>query len=276
MASATGIPEENPAIQGNGEDEPLLGRAGDASQQDGNGIGYNFVLGEGFIHLCLKLGESTAIIAQAGIWLLTATVWASVFIHPLSLFSAHPVRLHLPPKQRSYSTNHHPPPKLLNSAGILLTTQAILVLQPTHAPKQKRTGTYIHSALNGTSILTLLAGLIVIEYNKISHAGTHFESPHAILGLITYIVFLIQAIVGITQYYTPSLYGGEGKAKSVWKYHRMSGYVLLVLSFATVAAATQTGFNKMLLHIKLWPVIVTAVITLVGILPRIKKQKLGL
>ena len=58
MASATGIPEENPAIQGNGEDEPLLGRAGDASQQDGNGIGYNFVLGEGFIHLCLKLGES--------------------------------------------------------------------------------------------------------------------------------------------------------------------------------------------------------------------------
>ena len=82
--------------------------------------------------------------------------------------------------------------------------------------------------------------------------------------------------MGITQYYTPSLYGGEGKAKSVWKYHRMSGYVLLVLSFATVAAATQTGFNKMLLHIKLWPVIVTAVITLVGILPRIKKQKLGL
>lgn len=53
----------------------------------------------------------TAIIAQAGIWIvrrppllpeiptlltnfqLTATVWASAFIAPLSLFSAHPVRL---------------------------------------------------------------------------------------------------------------------------------------------------------------------------------------
>lgn len=45
MASATGIPEENPATQGRGEDEPLLGRAGDASQQDGKGIQFNFVLG---------------------------------------------------------------------------------------------------------------------------------------------------------------------------------------------------------------------------------------
>jgi len=45
MASATGIPEQNPAQQGRGEDEPLLGRAGDASQQDGKGIQFNFVLG---------------------------------------------------------------------------------------------------------------------------------------------------------------------------------------------------------------------------------------
>ena len=46
MSSATGIPEENPATQGRGEDEPLLGRAGDASQQDGKGIQFNFVLGK--------------------------------------------------------------------------------------------------------------------------------------------------------------------------------------------------------------------------------------
>ena len=82
--------------------------------------------------------------------------------------------------------------------------------------------------------------------------------------------------MGITQYYTPGLYGSVDNAKAVYKYHRMSGYVLLILSFATVAAATSTGFNKMALHIKLWAVIVAAVITLVGLLPRIKKQKLGL
>lgn len=166
--------------------------------------------------------------------------------------------------------------QLLNSAGLLLTTQAILVLQPTHAPKQKHLGTNIHAVLNGTSVLSLLAGLVVIEYNKISHAGAHFESPHAILGLITYLLFAIQAAVGITQYYTPKLYGSVDNAKAVYKYHRMSGYVLLVLSFATVAAATQTAFNLNVLHIKLWAVIVASVLTLVGVLPRIKKGKLGL
>ena len=47
MASATGIPESNPATnRGDGADEPLLGRAGDASQQEGKGLQFNFVLGE--------------------------------------------------------------------------------------------------------------------------------------------------------------------------------------------------------------------------------------
>ena len=101
-------------------------------------------------------------------------------------------------------------------------------------------------------------------------------SPHAILGLITYILFAIQAIVGITQYYFPGLYGSVDNAKAVYKYHRMSGYVLLALSFATVAAATQTDFNKNVTHIQLWAVIVTSVITLVGVLPRIRKGKFGL
>ena len=46
MASATGIPEENPAANHrSAEDEPLLGRRGDASQQEGQGIQFNLVLG---------------------------------------------------------------------------------------------------------------------------------------------------------------------------------------------------------------------------------------
>jgi hypothetical protein len=165
--------------------------------------------------------------------------------------------------------------QLLNSAGVLLTTQAILVLQPTHAPTQKKQGTLIHALLNGTALLSLLAGLIIIEYNKFDHNGTHFESPHAILGLTTYILLIVQALVGITQYYTPSLYGGVDNAKKIWKYHRMSGYVLLVMFFVTIAAATQTDFNKTTLHIQLWAVVVAALLTLVGVVPRIKKQKLG-
>lgn len=47
MASATGIPND-PVIDqdGLGEDEPLLGRAGDASQQEGRPLYYNLVIGQ--------------------------------------------------------------------------------------------------------------------------------------------------------------------------------------------------------------------------------------
>lgn len=166
--------------------------------------------------------------------------------------------------------------QLLNSAGILLSTQAILILQPTHTAKQKEQGTSIHAILNGISVLALIAGLIIVEYNKTSHGGEHFRSPHAILGLITYVFFIVQALIGIAQYYFPTMFGNVSNAKAMYKYHRMSGYVLLVLTFATVAAATQTDYNKNVLNIQLWAVLVAEVITLVGVLPRIKKQKLGM
>ncbi|CZT04249.1 hypothetical protein WAI453_009677 [Rhynchosporium graminicola] len=243
MASSTGIPETTlMPQQGNGEDEPLLGRAGDVAQREGKPIYYNLVIG-------------TAVIAQAGIFLLTASVWASVFLNPIILFSAHP---------------------LLNSAGLLVLTQSILLLQPTHTPEQKRKGTVAHFILNNLSVDTLVAGLVVIEYNKFSHNGTHLVSAHAILGLITYILLGIQAFVGFTAYFVPQLYGGVAQGKSLYKWHRMSGYLVLVLMLATVAAATRTDYNKNVLDIKLWAVLISSALVLIGVVPRIKKQKLGL
>ncbi|PMD61896.1 uncharacterized protein K444DRAFT_558573 [Hyaloscypha bicolor E] len=241
MASAAGIPDVV-AQEGLGEDEPLLGQAGDASQQEGRPLYVNLIIG-------------TAVIAQAGIVLLTASVWASIFLSPLMLFSAHP---------------------LLNSAGILVLTQSILVLQPTHTAGQKRQGTIAHAWLNNFGLDFLVAGLIVIEVNKFNHNGTHFESPHAILGLTTYILLGIQTLVGFTQYFTPQLYGSLERAKSIYKWHRISGYVVLTFLLATVAAATQTDFNKQTLDIKLWAVLISAALVLIGVFPRIKKQKLGL
>lgn len=205
---------------------------------------------------------------------MAAIVWGSVFSHDLSLFSAHPVSYPsqpIPKTKQAKLTNA----QLLNSAAALFLTQGILVLQPTHTAKQKKQGTYTHAALNDVALATAIAGLVIIEYNKISHKGTHFVSVHAILGLITYILLAIQSIVGLTQYFTPALYGGEANAKKLYKYHRVSGYVILVLMLATICAATQTGFNKNVLEIQLWAVIVASVITLAGVLPRIKKNKFG-
>ncbi|KAK5170866.1 hypothetical protein LTR04_002602 [Oleoguttula sp. CCFEE 6159] len=182
---------------------------------------------------------------------LAAIVWGSVFSSDLMLFSAHP-------------------------AAVLFFTQAILILQPTHTKEQKKQGTWVHSSLNGVGLAAGVAGLVVIEYNKIAHKGAHFASPHAILGLVTYVCLVLQAAIGFAQYFLPQLFGGENNAKKLYKYHRASGYLVILLALATVAAATQTDFNKNVLHIQLWAVLVASVITLVGVLPRIKKQKLGL
>jgi len=240
MASATGIPAR--AVEEVSEDEPLLGRPGDVSQTPSQPLYYNLFSG-------------TAVLAQAGLALLIPLVWSSIFLNDLILFSAHP---------------------LLNSAGILFVVESILVLQPTHTAQQKRSGTIFHAIANNFALDLLVAGLIVIEYNKISHNATHFVSVHGILGFITYILLFIQVLVGFTQYFVPQLYGGVDKAKAIYKWHRISGYVVLTLMIATVAAATQTDYNKNVLDIKLWAVLLAGILLLAGVYARIKKGKLGI
>lgn len=164
---------------------------------------------------------------------------------------------------------------LLNSAAVLFFIEAILIVQPTHTAKQKKQGAYVHAALNDIAVLAAIAGLVVIEYNKFAHNGIHFESAHAILGLITYIIVILQALVGITMFFIPALYGGVDNAKSLYKYHRASGYTVLVLMLATVCAATYTTFNVSVLGIQLWAVIVSSLLVLAGVLPRIRLSKFG-
>lgn len=185
---------------------------------------------------------------------LTILIWASVFTKPLILFSGHP---------------------LAQSLAILTLTESILFLQPTHTAEQKRIGQWAHASLNLLALLLLVAGITIIEYNKIANNGPHFHSVHAYLGVITSIILSIQYLVGFTMWATPSLYGGEQKAKSIWKYHRYSGYVILVLLLATVCSATQTDYNNNVLKIKLWATLLLSILVLVGVFPRIQKQKLG-
>ena len=83
MASENGTAEQNQPRQ---EEEPLLGRPGDATQHD-HAIQYNFFIG-------------TAILAQAGIWILAALVWSSVFMADdgVTFFSYHPVSSTIAPQ----------------------------------------------------------------------------------------------------------------------------------------------------------------------------------
>ena len=153
--------------------------------------------------------------------------------------------------------------------------QAILILQPTHTSKQKKQGTYTHGAFNDLALLVAIAGLVVIEYNKFDHGGTHFDSLHAVLGLATYVLVVLQALVGVAQYFLPALYGGEENAKALYKYHRVGGYVTLLVMLATVCAATQTGFNVDVLGMRLWAVVVASALIVIGVAPRIRLGKFG-
>lgn len=200
----------------------------------------------------------TGWLAQIGAILLVAYVFASVLSQAtfIPLFSPHP---------------------LLQSLGILALTEAILILQPTSSPDDKKLGARAHAALNFVSFLLFTAGVLLIEANKIKQGpDSHFHSVHGYLGVSASVVLALQYFVGFTMWGVPGLYGGVENAKSVWKYHRWSGYLLYALLLATVVSAVYTDFNVNALDMKLWAVIVAVGLVVVGVYPRLHPRKLGL
>jgi cytochrome b-561 len=185
-----------------------------------------------------------------------ALVWAGIFLNPLvPLFSPHP---------------------LLQSAGVFVLVQAILILQPTWTPEAKTQGARVHAALHLLSFLIFAAGVTIIEVNKGTNPKAHFHSVHAYLGIVTTVLLFGQYVFGLLMWGFPQVFGGVDNAKRFYRYHRWGGYTLFILVLATVASATHTDYNKNVLDIKLWSVLVAEILILVGILPRASLQKLGL
>ena len=195
-------------------------------------------------------------LAQAGGILLVALVWAAVFTKPLlPLFSPHP---------------------LLQSLGVFTVLQAILIVQPTSRPADKAAGAQAHALLNLLSFLLFTAGVAVIETNKERSHNAHFHSVHGCLGVATAVVLLVQYLFGFLIYGVPAVLGGLDRARALWKYHRYNGYVLFVLVLATVVSAVYTDYNKNVLDIQLWSVLVAVVLVVAGVFPRIQLAKLGI
>ncbi|SPO03910.1 related to CYTOCHROME B561 [Cephalotrichum gorgonifer] len=243
MTSTTEPPTETSPerVERQGEMEPLLGRPGDASQAEGASIANNLYLG-------------TAFIAQIGVVIAFVLVWTTVLTNDIILFSGHP---------------------LAQSIGVVAIIQSILILQPTHTAAQKRVGQRLHAGLHLVSFLALVTGVAIIEYNKVSNGLAHFHSPHAYIGVATCAVLAVQYLVGFTMWATPALYGGEDRAKAVWKYHRVSGYLIFLLLVASLLSGAKTDFVANVLGMQFWVMVVASVLILIGVLPRIKKQKFG-
>lgn len=291
MASATGIPDRSRGIEdAPGESQPLLGQPGDVIQKPDESVFHNLISGtyifppppatsfpllplhtrplpketkktsDRHFHKVLNHlppYSGTGWLAQGGAVLLVALVWSSVFSNPpfIPLFSPHP---------------------LLQSAGVLAVTEAILILQPTWTASEKVVGARYHAALNLLSFALFTAGIVIIEANKFKQGpGSHFHSVHGYLGVVTGVVLLLQYAVGFLMWGVPGVFGGVEKAKAVWKYHRMNGYLLLLLILATVISAVYTDFNVNVLDIKLWALCVAIALIVLGVYPRLHPRKLG-
>ncbi|KAI0306766.1 hypothetical protein B0F90DRAFT_1814604 [Multifurca ochricompacta] len=123
----------------------------------------------------------------------------------------------------------------LNTLALFCFTFGILTLQPTSQPKTKAAGLQRHQFAMGFGFIFILLGTSAIWYNKTSHRAPHYTTWHGTFGLITVSWLVFQVALGAgSVWFGGAAFGGGHKAKLVWKYHRLSGYILLPLLLTTV------------------------------------------
>ena len=194
-----------------------------------------------------------ALIAQLGLLVVVGALACPLYQSDIVLFSGHPIS------------------QLL---GFVFLIQAILILQPTHLPAQKIHGARAHALLHAFSLSAFVAGITVIEYNKSHNRLGHFHSVHAYVGVVTCIILALQYLVGFTMWATPRLYGNAKNAGAVWKYHRLSGYLVAALLLVSLITAMKTDFVKNVLQVNLTLIILGCVLIVVGSVPQIDLTKL--
>ena len=78
--------------------------------------------------------------------------------------------------------------------ALIMVTNALLLLQPTHTAEQKRIGAVTHGILNSLALASFTSAVIIILYNKAAHGASHFTTAHGRIGLMTYILLIIQVL----------------------------------------------------------------------------------
>lgn len=170
----------------------------------------------------------------------------------------------------------HPPLQIL---AIACFGYGILTLQPTTLaqPKAKAQGFARHQLFMfclGFPFITI--GSLAILYNKKVKGYGHFESWHGALGITALVWMLLQiAIGGGSVWFGGRLFGRN--PKSVYKYHRASGYPLLVLLLLVVhLGGAWSGFalNNMSIISRFVVFLVAPAMVAFGIGSRIRFDKM--
>ncbi|OCB84163.1 hypothetical protein A7U60_g8839 [Sanghuangporus baumii] len=171
---------------------------------------------------------------------------------------------------------YHPP---LQMASLTLFTLGILSLQPASQPKAKAAGLVRHQLcmlLAGAPLLA--AGTWVIYHSKEVKARQHFTSWHGTIGIIAVGWLAIQMLVGCASvWFGGAAFGGGMKAKNVWKYHRLSGYLVypLLLYAAHLGGAWSTYTNAHANPVmRIIAFSVGPIITVIAVFSRIRYEKI--
>jgi len=127
----------------------------------------------------------------------------------------------------------HPP---LQTAAVALFAFGILTLQATSQPKTKEAGLNRHQLIIlGLAFPCITVGTLIMIWNKNLHEAPHFTTWHATFGILAVAWMFIQMFLGAgSVWYGGVLFGGGAKAKSIWKYHRLSGYLLFPFFLITI------------------------------------------
>ncbi|KJA18605.1 hypothetical protein HYPSUDRAFT_144737, partial [Hypholoma sublateritium FD-334 SS-4] len=127
----------------------------------------------------------------------------------------------------------HPP---LQTLAVFAFTFGIITLQPTNQPKTKVAGLLRHQiAIFFIGFPCILLGTFAVYYNKWLRSADHFATWHGTIGIICIVWLAFQTLLGAgSVWFDGALFGGGLKAKSLWKYHRVSGYILFPLLMFSV------------------------------------------
>jgi len=195
-------------------------------------------------------------VAMLGIWIWIITVWITVLTHRAGIFTLHP---------------------LFQSLSLFFFYQGIIVLQPTETPAAKRTGLLVHEGFQLLGSLSILIGATAIFYNKISHSAPHFTSWHGLFGLISACVIVLQAFFGMLIGFETSrdYILGDALGRKLWKFHRLSGYILIFLITITVLTVTKADWVIMVTSKwSIWVLTISPIVALIGLLSLANPSKI--
>ncbi|RIA86559.1 eukaryotic cytochrome b561-domain-containing protein [Glomus cerebriforme] len=190
--------------------------------------------------------------ANCGLFLYTGTNLYISYIADYKLFTWHPVSM---------------------AFMIFFSTQGTVLLQRAVKKHEKARNTLFHKILQLFSLSCLITGFIIIYNNKKIKGKTHYKTYHAKIGLMTFILYIIQTIGGLILIYFPSLFGGISKSKKYYKHHRLMGYIILFLIWLSAITSTQSKWIMKYFN-QYWIWVVSIGMIFVGVIARINLNKI--